>query len=182
MQERKSLSKNTVNLLLLIAVCFTGAIFGAIFSDSVRDDIIDNICALREYGLFREIISESFFKITLICLIFFLLGLSPVSFPFEIMLLFFIGQSFGSIACRIYDFKGILFSLGLFPSALICTASISLGVRESLRMSRAVYNRTFLTNEYTPADIKLYIKKFLIILFIGFMGSLTDALSAVLLK
>lgn len=182
MQERKPLSKNTVNLLLLIFVCITGAVFGVIYSDSVSDDLITNICALRKYGSVCEILSEDLFKVFIVCLLLFVLGLSPVSFPIEIMLTFFIGQSVGSTFYKIYDREGLFLSLSILPSICILTVSLSLCVRESIRMSQAVYKRTFQSNEYTPADIKLYIKKFLVIIFIGFMGSVTDALSAFFLN
>lgn len=183
MKERlvhKNLSKNTVRLLLLMAAAAVGAAAGALSgTDMFFEDTASFIAAYRKLsppGLTAWTSLKGLIILTAVC---FLLGFSAVGAPLEICVPFFYGVGFGAAAGGMIRTGCGTELVRFIPGGLIAVFTVALAARESLRMSGAVFRRTFLPDEYTPADVALYVKKFFIIIIFGIFAAAADCIAAI---
>ena len=183
MQERKAqLSANTVRLIFLLVFAAAGIIFGAAVcaGGELAASAAERISAVRSDSPLWRIAGTSFRGTAFLTVACFLLGFSAVAQPAEAMVPFFFGTGFGALAAGMWKTGGALCAAAVIPGGIIAAFAVSVAAREAMRMSEAVFRRTFLPDEYTPADVKLYIKKFLIILIIGAAASAADGVFSLL--
>lgn len=174
----KQITPNTLWLIMLMAAVAAGAVCGALFGGG------GNGAAFISYRMnapLGEIILTSFrgcFFLTAVC---FALGFSAAGQPFEAIVPFFCGTGFGAAASELYSAEGIFpVIVLLMPGAAAAAAAVSVAAREAMRMSLAVCRRTFSKGDYTPADIKLYLQKFLIITAMSAAAAVIDGGGAVI--
>ena len=156
MQERKTeIGANTLRLIFLLVSAAAGIIFGAVVSagGELSASAAQYVSAARSTEPLWSIAGTSFRGVAILISACFLLGFSAVSQPAEAVM-----------------------------PGISAACALSVAAREAMRMSEAVFRRTFLPDEYTPADALLYIKKFIIILVIGAAASAADGVFAVLLS
>ena len=185
MQERKAqLSANAVRLIFLLVFAAAGIIFGAAVSAGGRlgTSAAEYILAVRSASPLWVIAGTSFRGTALLTAACFLLGFSAVAQPAEAVMPVFFGTGFGALAAGMWKTGGALCTASVLPGGMIAAFAVSVAAREAMRMSEAVFRRTLLPDEYTPADVKLYIKKFMIILVIGAAASAADGVFALLLS
>lgn len=180
---RKDLSGNTVRLLLLMAAAAAGAAAGAFSETALFSEKTASFIAAYRNASPPGLTAWTTLKgITLLTFICFVLGFSAVGAPLEIFIPFFYGTGFGSAVCGMVRSGASEELFRLIPGSLIAVFTLALAARESMRMSGAVFRRTFLPNEYTPADITLYIKKFFIIMMFGVFAAAADCLAAAVFR
>ncbi len=177
-KSKQTMTENNIRLIMLLLVFLAGAFLGGFFSGEHSAKIGE----FRTNASFFDICLSGLCGNVLLCAAFFLLGFSSVSLPLEIFLAFFAGQGTGNIMAAAFAECGLFFALTMLPGQAVYALSAALGARESARMSGAVFKRTFLPDEYTPADIRLYILKFAAIAAIGLSAALLDAFSALLFR
>lgn len=171
-------------LLVSIASIFWGCVIYNSFNDSPLTQIIENKVLLFE--------SKELLKITL-----FFIKTEIIYFAFAMV----IGTSFvgapltiipTSIRCIItgfiggymyneYELKGVLFCLlFVFPYTAIATTSLLFASNESIYMSVKNYNT--ITNKNTADDIsiKLYLLRYIILIFINCVCALFNSLLIIL--
>lgn len=185
MQERKTeIGANTLRLLFLLVSAAAGIIFGAVVSagGELSASAAQYVSAARSTEPLWSIAGTSFRGVAILISACFLLGFSAVAQPAEALVPFFFGIGFGALAVGMWDIGGAALTLSVIPGGIIAAFALSVAAREAMRMSEAVFRRTFLPDEYTPADALLYIKKFIIILVIGAAASAADGVFAVLLS
>ncbi|MGN0696352.1 MAG: hypothetical protein ACI4J5_06285 [Oscillospiraceae bacterium] len=183
MQERKAqISANTVRLIFLLVFSAAGVIFGAsaCAGGELAASAAERISAVRSTSPLWRIVGTSFRGTAFLTAACFLLGFSAVAQPAEAMVPFFFGTGFGAFAAGMWKTGGIMCAAAAVPGGVISAFAVSVAAREAMRMSEAVFRRTFLPDEYTPADVKLYIKKFMIILVIGAAASAADGVFTLL--
>ncbi len=176
--KHAQISENSVRLAVLLVLAAVGTVVGGTVSRDFSLKAAEYVAALRSDAPLWEICGTSFRGIAGITLICFVLGFSAVAQPAEALLPFFFGMGFGSAAKGLFILCGAAFPAAMLPGAILGALTVSLAAREAMRMSGAVFRRTFLPDEYVPADAALYIKKFLIILIIGAAAAAADGLTA----
>ena len=63
---------------------------------------------------------------------------------------------------------------------IAAAVSVAAAARESMRMSLAVFRRTFVPDKYCPADMGLYFRKFMIITAMAAAAALIDGACALI--
>lgn len=181
MHEQKiQLNANSVRLIFLLISAAAGIIFGAAVcaGSDTAVSAAGYVSSFRSCSPLWKTAGTSFRGTAFLTVMCFLLGFSAVSQPAEAIVPFFFGIGFGALISGMFSVGGAWLALSVIPGGIIAAFAVSVAAREAMRMSEAVFRRTFLPDEYTPADAKLYIKKFIIILIIGGAASAADGASA----
>lgn len=176
--QKNRLTFNTAWLLVLMGAAAAGIVCGA-FSGGAAFDEAQTIAFYRTASAPVLIILNTFKGTMLLSGICFLLGFSAVTQPAEAAVPFIFGTGFGYSAVSVMmtaDSPAALASM--IPGAALSAAAIAAAARESMRMSIAVFRRTFFTAQYEAANMKLYLQKFLIITAMSAAAAVTDGLSA----
>ena len=178
----KEMTPNTFRLMLLLAAAATGMICGASsYSGDTAHEFAERLIEARRYAPAGSIILSSFrgtFILTAVC---FLMGFSAVFQPAEAVVPFIFGTGFGYAAAAVFSAeKGLFCLLLMIPGAAAAAVAVAAAARESMRMSLAVFRRTFIPEKYCPADIGLYIRKFMIITAMAAGAAITDGICAVI--
>lgn len=174
----KEITPNTLWLIMLMGASAAGAVCGALYGDGGSGEAF---IEYRTHAPLAELILTSFRGCLILTAVCFLLGFSAAGQPFEAIVPFFCGTGFGTAAAELYSSAGIFPVLVLIlPGAAAASAAVAVAARESMRMSLAVCRRAFSKGDYSPADIRLYLQKFLIITAMSAAAALIDGGGAVL--
>ena len=173
MNETEIKNKNDLWFAALMFTAAAGVVGGALTSDGsclidLPAERLPAVCA-----------ADSFLKLSVLVGICFICGFSAVMQPAEAAVPFFFGSGFGLCAAELCGAQNSpeIF-LMILPGGIFSAAVLSYAARESMRMSFAVFRRTFMPAEYEPADIILYLKKFTLIFAMAACAAAADGLSA----
>ena len=184
MHESIPKDENSRRFAVLMLSCAAGMLCGAAVSPMSGYDAYD-IGGFFLTGTLAEIISRSLRYDLMLAAICFVTGFSPIMQPAEALLPFFCGTGFGLAGAKLCtDTKTIPVFFMLIPETTFSAAIISLCARESMRMSSAVYRRTFSFSEATAntPDRLLYCKKFAVIALLSLFAACADGVSVFLFR
>ncbi len=172
MQEKNTADKNSVWFAAIMSAAVCGVVCGA-FVPGGRFTAISTADRLP-----FETAADSLKTLALLVGICFICGFSAVMQPLEAGVPFFFGTGLGLASaeiCRSGEYAWGF--LALMPGGVLSAAVLSFAARESMRMSSAVFRRTFMPAEYEPADCLLYLKKFALISVMAAGAAAVDGLS-----
>lgn len=183
----RSRKKDTL-LTALSALYFAGVLVGAALYRtlggeqlSVLDGIAGSFVTGRLYHTFWQTLVNSFAGAFLLLLICFLLGLSSVAQPLELLVPLFRGLGAGASIAGMYGSYGLAgagaAAVLIVPNAVATAFVMIIAAREAIRFSFGLYRAAFGRNSSgEPMDIKLYFTKFVILCGILAVSSLIDSL------
>ena len=123
--------------------------------------------------------ANSFRTLAVLVAVCFVCGFSAVMQPAEAAVPFFFGTGFGLASAQLCrDTASTGSFLMIVPGGVLSAAVLSFAAREAMRMSSAVFRRTFMPSEYEPADFTLYLKKFALISAMAAGAAAVDGFSA----
>lgn len=173
MNETEIKNRNNLWFAALMFLTAAGVVCGAFAADGSGSAVLSADRLPAGYA------ADSFIRLSVLVGICFVCGFSAVMQPAEAAVPFFFGTGFGFCSaelCRTWNSAGTF--LMMLPGGVFSAAVLSYAARESMRMSSAVFRRTFMPAEYEPADFILYLKKFVLIFVMAACAAAADGLSA----
>lgn len=181
-----------IGLMMLIVA---GVAFGALYvkisgvgkpehtgTGYFMQDIFSSEAASRG---FMSLAASSFFPVSLLVCIAFLLGLCAIGFPFELIVPVihgaWIGVSLAAIDVR-YGVKGLgICLLFIMPQALISSLAIMVASREGVRFSRSISKTVFRGIQQSfNAVFRIYCIKYVVCFMLAAIASMIEAFSIIL--
>ncbi len=179
--------KRTKVLLLLFSIAACGVLFGTFVFSRAEDksmfisDVLSNGFIKRsEAQSVIDVFNRTISWTSLIVLVLFMAGLSSITQPIEIAVLFYRGATIGTAVCYTYTRYGKdgfpIALLMILPYALMTTVIIVFAVREALRSSNIylMYLSGHAPDESCRPALKLYLTRFAVLFFFVFLSSVID--------
>lgn len=179
--------RRTKVLMLLFSIAACGILLGTFVFSRAEDksiflsDVLSNGFIKRsEAQSVIDVFNRTVSWTSLIVLILFFSGLSSITQPLEIAVLFYRGVAIGSAVSYTYTGYGKdgfpIVLLMILPYALMSTVIIVFAVREALRSSNVylMYLSGHAPDEACRPSLKLYLTRFAVLFLFVFLSSVID--------
>ncbi len=188
-KRRYVLSKSETVLVIFVVVLLMGVLSGASTVRKMDEESLEIFSSIflksqrsrAEMGIWEAFLSV-FLSQSAVLLILFTAGFCAIGFPVTPVVPFLKGLSFGATSAYLYGVQGIgavkYIALGIFPETLISSVIITLGCRESARLSLNYYMTVCkgIRDDEIKYKTRYYCARYLVMFLATAVSALLEAL------